>query len=329
MMHRMMAVVVVALALALPGCDSGSSGSGKKKYRFALIPKTLTNEVFNYGRKGAEATAKEIGAKENCEIEILWQAPTQADPAKQASILQNLADQKVSGISVSVEEANTLQQAIDYAVDKGIPVMTFDSDSGASKRKAFFGTNDLECGEKLAHYMGKLLNGKGKVMVQSGSEAPNLQDRVKGVRDCFARHFPEMKIIDVVKCNDDQKKAVEQIAQYTQSNKEIQGWILVGGWAVFGDHGLDTIDPAKVKVVSCDAVPQTWQYLESGKCQMLLAQDLWGWGEQSVRILKDLADGKAVQTGAGGRINGKLEEVTPENLAAFKKQWTERFGGAR
>jgi ribose transport system substrate-binding protein len=318
-------IAVVLAALALSGCEDRSSGS-KKKYRFALIPKTLTNEVFNYGRKGAEATAKEIGAREDCDIQIIWQAPTQADPAKQASILQNLADQKVAGISVSVEEANTLKDAIDYAVDKGIPVMTFDSDSSASKRKAFFGTNDLECGEKLGHYMGKLLNGKGKVMIQSGSEAPNLQDRIKGVRECYAKHFPDMKIIDVVKCNDDQKKAVEQIAQYTQSNTEIQGWILVGGWAVFGDHGLDTIDPAKVKVVSCDAVPQAWQYIESGKCQMLLAQDLWGWGAQSVRILKDLADGKPVSTGPGGRVNGTLEEVTKDNLDAFKKQWVERFG---
>jgi len=324
-MMRLTAVVVCA-ALALAGCDSGSSASGRKKYRFALIPKTLTNEVFNYGKTAAEATAKEIAAKENVDVEILWQAPTAADPAKQASILQNLADQKVSGISVSVEEANTLKGAIDYAVDKGIPVMTFDSDSSASKRKAFFGTNDLDCGEKLAHYMGKILGGKGKVMVQSGSEAPNLQDRVKGVRDCFAAHYPGMSVIDVVKCNDDQKKAVEQIAQYTQSNKEIQGWILVGGWAVFGDHGLDTIDPAKVKVVSCDAVPQTWQYLENGKCQMLLGQDLWGWGAQSVRILKDLADGKPVATGPGGRVNGALEEVTKENLDAFKKTWGERYG---
>lgn len=324
-MMRLSTVVVLA-ALALTGCDSGSSTSGRKKYRFALIPKTLTNEVFNYGKTAAEATAKEIAAKENVDVEILWQAPTAADPAKQASILQNLADQKVSGISVSVEEANTLKGAIDYAVDKGIPVMTFDSDSSASKRKAFFGTNDLECGEKLAHHLGKLLGGKGKVMVQSGSEAPNLQDRVKGVRDCFAAHYPGMSVIDVVKCNDDQKKAVEQIAQYTQSNKEIQGWILVGGWAVFGDHGLDTIDPAKVKVVSCDAVPQTWQYLENGKCQMLLAQDLWGWGAQSVRILKDLADGKPVTTGPGGRVNGALEEVTKENLDAFKKTWGERYG---
>ena len=62
---------------------------------------------------------------------------------------------------------------------------------------------------------------------------------------------------------------------------------------------------------------------------MLLAQDLWGWGEQSVRLLKDLADGKAVQAGADGRINGKLEPITKDNLEAFKKEWVRRYGAPR
>ncbi|HYF01532.1 MAG TPA: hypothetical protein VEJ18_21600, partial [Planctomycetota bacterium] len=122
-------------------------------------------------------------------------------------------------------------------------------------------------------------------------------------------------------------KAVEQLANLAQSRNDVQGFVLVGGWAVFGDRGLDAIDPAKHKVVSCDALPKAWQYLESGKCQMLLAQDLWGWGEQSVRILKALADGKPVEAGPDGRINGALEEVTKENLEAFKAKWKERFGG--
>jgi ABC-type sugar transport system substrate-binding protein len=109
------------------------------------------------------------------------------------------------------------------------------------------------------------------------------------------------------------------------AHSDIAGWILVGGWALFGADALKAIDPAKTKVVSCDALPEMWPYLEGGKCQMLLAQDLWGWGAQSVRILKDLADGKPVQAGAGGVINGGLEEVTAENLAAFKKKWAEQF----
>jgi ABC-type sugar transport system substrate-binding protein len=150
--------------------------------------------------------------------------------------------------------------------------------------------------------------------------------RVKGAQDCFKAHFPGVEVVNVYKCEDDLKKAVEQIAAAASSYPDLAGMVLVGGWAVFGDKGLDAVDPAKVKVVSCDALPKGWQYLENGKCAMLLAQDLWGWGEQSVRVLKDLADGKTPKTGPGGRMNGALTPVTKETLPAFKKEWAERFG---
>src|SRR5689334_7312303 len=223
---------VLALALAA-GCGDGSSSSsgsgGKKKYRFALIPKMLSNDVFNYGRMGAEKTAKEIAARENCEIEILWQAPAQSNPAQQASIVQSMADQKVSGIAVSVDEANTLRKAIDYAVDKGVPVTTFDSDAPGSKRKAFYGTDDLECGEKLAHYLGTLIT-KGKVIIQTGTDAPNLANRVKGAQDCFKAHFPGIDVVQIYKCNDDLQKAIQQIAGAVSTYPDLAGMVLVGGW---------------------------------------------------------------------------------------------------
>ncbi|HXG60783.1 MAG TPA: substrate-binding domain-containing protein [Planctomycetota bacterium] len=323
-MRNMVLACAVVLG-AVAGCDSGGNSGKGRGYRFAIVPKMLSNDVFNYGRIAAEKTAREIEAREGCRIEILWQAPEDSDPARQAALVRELADQGVSGISVSVDQENALRRSIDYAVERGIPVMTFDSDAPSSKRRVFFGTDDLECGERLAHFLGNLL-GKGKVILQTGTDAPNLAQRVKGAQECFARHFPEIRVIDVLKCDDRQDKAIQQIADAVNTYKDLAGLVLVGGWALFGDKGLDAVDPARVKVVSCDALPKAWQYLESGKCQMLLAQDLWGWGEMSVRLLKDMADGKSVAAGPGGRIAGTLEEVTRENLEAFKKRWLERYG---
>src|SRR5262245_12677741 len=277
----------VLVVLALLGCDPGASGSGKKKYRFALLPKSLNNPVFNYGKAGAMKEAQEISAKENCEIEILWQAPGDPNPAQQATMVQSYADQKVSGIAISVDQENTLTKAIDYCIDKGVPVVTFDSDAPKSKRRAFYGTEDIECGERLARHLDNVIK-KGKVIIQTGTDAPNLANRVKGAKDCFAKEFPGIEVISVLKCEDKQPLAVKQIADAVNAYPDLAGFVLVGGWAVFGDRGLDTIDPSKVKVVSCDALPKAWQYLENGKCQMLLAQDLWGWGARSVRLLKAL-----------------------------------------
>ena len=319
--------LALALLVLAAGCgDASSPPSGKagpkKAYRFAILPKMLNNAVFNYGRKGALKTAEEIQAKEGVKVEVVWDAPPVSDPAKLASILQSYADQKVDGISVSVDEANALRKAIDYAVGQGVPVMTFDSDAPASKRMAFFGTDDYECGAALAEHLGGLIK-KGKVAIQSGTTgAPNLQERVRGAKEIFAKKFPEISVVDVFYCNDDVKKAIDDIASVANAHPDLAGWVLVGGWALFGKDAMKPIDPAKTKVVSCDALPEMWPYLESGKVQMLLAQDLWGWGEQSVRILKDLADGKP----SPGVVKGKLEAVTGATLADFKKRWTERFG---
>ncbi len=319
---RNLALLATAALLAA-GCDGGGAGAGVRKYRLAILPKMLNNEVFNYGKIGAEGTAREIEKKEGVKIEILWDAPATSNPAQLASILQSYADQKVDGISVSVDDAATLKKAIDYAADKGIPVMTFDSDAPESKRRAFFGTDDIECGERLARHLGEAIK-RGKVAIQSGTtSAPNLQSRVKGAKDYLAKNFPEIQVVDVFYCNDDLAKAISDIASVSKAHPDLAGWILVGGWALFGKDALAPIDPAKTKVVSCDALPPMWTYLESGKCQMLLAQDLWGWGEQSVRLLKDMADRKATPSGA---LKGKLEEVTAATLPAFKKTWIERYG---
>ena len=176
----------VALALlALLGCEGGGSGAGKK-YRFALIPKMLNNPVFNCGKIAAEKTAQEIMAKEHVQIEILWSAPAKSNPAEQAQIVHSYAEQRVTGISVSVDEAATLRKAIDHAAERGIPIMTFDSDSPESKRRLFFGTNDTECGEALAKHLGSLVK-KGKVVIQSGTAAPNLQMRVEGAKGYLRR----------------------------------------------------------------------------------------------------------------------------------------------
>lgn len=315
--------LLAAAALGAAGCDGGGAGGGARRYRLAILPKMLNNEVFNYGKIGAEATAREIEKKEGVKVDVLWDAPPTSNPAQLASILQSYADQKVDGISVSVDDAATLKKAIDYAADKGVPVMTFDSDAPESKRRVFFGTDDIECGERLARHLGKLVQ-KGKVAIQSGTTtAPNLQARVKGAKDCLAREFPGIQVVDTYYCKDDLAQAIGDIASVTKAHPDLAGWILVGGWALFGKDALAPIDPAKTKVVSCDALPPMWSYLESGKCQMLLAQDLWGWGEQSVRLLKDMADRKATPSGV---IKGKLEEVTPDLLPAFKKIWIERYG---
>ncbi len=63
----------------------------------AMMPKSKGNAYFIACRKGAEEAAKELG------IELIWDGPTDTDPAKQNEIVETWITRGVDVIAVAVE----------------------------------------------------------------------------------------------------------------------------------------------------------------------------------------------------------------------------------
>lgn len=302
----MKGLVAAAVLLA-----SGAQGADKE-YTFALVPKLLDNPVFMYARIGAEKRAKALG-----HIKILWRAPQEADAAKQVEIIEGLIGLHVDGISVSCNEPEALRPAIDKAVAAGIPVITFDSDSPKSKRLTYYGIDDVACGKLLGDELAKEMGGHGDVVMLTGMRgAFNLEQRMLGVKMALTK-YPRVRIVQTVACDDDIAKSVSLIESTQRARPELGGWALVGGWPLFARGALHAVDPAKTKVVSWDALPPEWGYLESGQVKLLLAQRVFHWGAESVNLLLAAAHGKKLprNTFAG------VDLVTPANLAKYKTMW--------
>src|SRR5262245_41925537 len=122
---------VVAGSLACGGGTSSTpatstAGGTGQTLRFAVIPKSLDLPVFNYAKLGAERAAKELG-----NVEIIWNAPANADQLKQKEILESFITQRVDGIAISALNGDFLTDTINKAIDAGIPVTTWDSDAPA------------------------------------------------------------------------------------------------------------------------------------------------------------------------------------------------------
>jgi ribose transport system substrate-binding protein len=276
------------------------------------VPKLLDNPVFNYAKVGAEKRARALGG-----IRILWRAPQEADAAKQVEILEGLVALKVDGISVSCNEPGALKPAIDRAVAAGIPVITFDSDSPDSKRLTYYGINDVECGRILGAQLASEMGGAGDVVILTGVRgAFNLEERMRGVRDAL-KDRPGLRVVQTVACDDDIAKAVSLIESTQRARPSLGGWAFVGGWPLFARGALDPVDARKTKVVSWDALPPEWAYLESGRVNVLLGQRVFHWGAESVNLLRAAAEGRrlARYTYAG------VDLVTRGNLGRYKKMW--------
>ena len=102
----------------------------------AMIAKSTTNPIFVSARKGAEAAAKELAEKHGVPIQIVWMTPDHEDAQVQALAVAQAVKDRASAILISCSDADKVTGAINDAVDRGVPVMTFDSDAAESKRFA-------------------------------------------------------------------------------------------------------------------------------------------------------------------------------------------------
>ena len=107
----------------------------------------------------------------------------------QAQRIQQAVNDGADAILISCSDAGKVTGAINDAVDRGVAVMTFDSDAPQSKRFAYYGVDDVKTGQQTMAELAKLMNGKGKVAILAGNQnAPNLQHRVQGAKEEAAKH---------------------------------------------------------------------------------------------------------------------------------------------
>lgn len=268
---------------------TGSTGSGgaAKKFKITMIAKSTTNPVFQSALTGAQAAAKELGPKNNADIEIDWQTPANEDPTIQAQNISHAVAQHSDCILVSCSDAAKLTGAINDAVDSGVPVMTFDSDAPDSKRFAFYGVDDKETGARVMDDLAKVINNKGNVAILRGNpNAPNLKKRVDGATDA-AKKYPGIKIVDLVPCEETPEGASSAVTTEMNAHPEITAWAMIGGWPLFAKSLLSELPGRHVVVVSVDALPNELAYVEQGIAPELLAQQTYEWGHTSVGIIID------------------------------------------
>ena len=307
--------------------QGGGAGGDKKVVRIGVVAKSISNAVFQAAHKGAQDAARELGPKYGVDVEVEIRTPSDEDAQKQAEAIEALTRGGVDGIAVSCTEANTVTPSIDKAVSRGVAVMCFDSDAANSKRFAYYGTDDATCGQRVMSELAKAMGDKGTIAILAGNQsAPNLQARVKGVRDELAKH-PNMKELNngqgVFYHQETPEKAAEAVANAQNATPGIEGWAMVGGWPLFTTNALKW-EPGKVKVVSVDALPAQLGYLKSGHVEMLLAQDCYGWGHKSVEILLDKIVHK--KDPPSPRVIDPLTPVTKENAEEYAKNWQKWLG---
>ena len=306
---------------AAPPAGGPGAAAGGGQYKIAVIGKSSTNPVFLAARTGAEQAAKDLSAKHNIKVEVVWMTPPQEDGQVQAQRIQQAVNDGAHAVLISCSDASTLTGAIDDAVNRGVVVMTFDSDAPQSKRFAFYGVDDLQTGEATMAELAKAMNGKGKVAILAGNQnAPNLQKRVQGVKQEAAK-YPGISIAGTFNHIETPQDAAGEVVRVNNAYPDITGWAMIGGWPLFTQTLLTDINPAKMKIVAVDALPAELAYVEKGIAPVLLAQPVYKWGYVGVETIVDKLHLK--KDPPQPIIPMELVRVSNENLGAWARQLRE------
>ncbi|HEY3120116.1 MAG TPA: substrate-binding domain-containing protein [Vicinamibacteria bacterium] len=315
--------VLVALAICCgrteqpaPAASQPTGGAAGKPLKIALIAKSSTNPVFLAARTGAEAKARELSAQ-GTPVEIAWLTPPQEDGQLQAQRIAQAVNEGAGAVLLSCSDAGKVTGAIDDAVARGVPVMTFDSDAAQSKRFAFYGVDDVKLGHTLLTELAAQMGDKGKFAVLAGNQnAPNLRKRVDGVKEEAAKH-PGMSLVGTFYHIETPQDAAAEVVRVMNAYPEIQGWAMVGGWPLFTRSLLTDLDPKKLKIVAVDALPVQLPYVEKGLAPVLLAQPVYLWGSVGVQTIYDKVVAKK---DVPERIPMELVRVTRESLGSWARQ---------
>src|ERR687894_327708 len=201
-------LLLVALAFALGGCGGdGDEGSSDGGFTLYMIPKNVGNPVFDLTNKGMQAAASELGDTTE------FNGSTEADAQQQVQVINSAVGQEPDALIVSANDPDAILPALQEARDKGITVVTFDSDANPDGRSVFASTPQAQTvGETQVEMCGSQINYTGEVAILSAAAtATNQNAWIDVMKDTLTESkYSKMKLVTTVYGNDDPTKSTEE-----------------------------------------------------------------------------------------------------------------------
>jgi ribose transport system substrate-binding protein len=214
-----------------------------------------------------------INAASQMKVRAEFVGPDTYDPKAEQAEFQRVVKTKPSGILVAPANPELMRADIDAAIAAGIPVITMDGDSPASKRLMFIGTNSYQAGVMGAKVAMKEMHGKGNVVVFTMPGQTNLEDRLRGYRDTFASS-PQIKIARVVDIAGNPRVAFDTASQIVGKEKEkVDAFVCLE--ALAGKEVAEVLTRYNVKdktILAMDTDPETLDWIKKGVIAATIAQ---------------------------------------------------------
>jgi ribose transport system substrate-binding protein len=309
-MKKALPIIIVLVVIAGIFIGIGISRKGKQggQRQIAVIPKGITHIFWESIRRGAEKAGTEAGVK------IFWNGPErEGNREVQIQIIEDFITQKVSGIVLAPIDNKALVPSVEKIYARNIPCVIIDSGIDTDKYVSFIATDNYKGGVIAARRMGRILNGKGKiVVVKYAPGSASTMKRENGFISTIEQEFPEIEIVDTKYGMDTVETALQAAEDLLTKNAEIDGLFAcnestsVGALRALQSQGR----AGKMKMIGFDAGGLLIEGVKTGVVDSLVVQNPYKMGYTGVQALIAALDGKKVER----RVDTGVTLLTKENL---------------
>jgi rhamnose transport system substrate-binding protein len=319
MRHLFLSILLLGL-VTVSGCNrspdapapSAASGAGKK-LTVAFMPKSKGNAYFVSCKQGADQAAKDLG------VELIFDGPVNPDPAKQNEIIENWITLGVDVIAAACENKDGISTALKQAKDKGIKVVTFDSDANPNARDFFVNQATPEgIGNALMDEAARLTGGTGEFAIITASlTAQNMIEWQKFIEARRAAKYPNMQMVALRPCDDLKDKAQAEATTLLSAHPNLKLIMAICSPAVPG--AAEAVKQAgksgQVKVIGLGLPNENRRYLKDGTTDTVILWKTVDLGYLTVEAAVALAKGD-LKPGATSFNGGKLGtfQVVGDNI---------------
>ncbi|NOI65981.1 ABC transporter substrate-binding protein [Vibrio sp. 99-8-1] len=285
-----------------------SAAQAKDEMYIPVVSKGYQHEFWQTVKLGSDTAAKELGVKTSF---VGPAAETQI--SEQIQLMEDMMARQPDAILLAALDSNALVVPVEEAKSRGIEIATFDSGINSEIPKSFIATNNVKAGADAAKTLGKMLGGEGKVgIIAHVAGTQNAMERSNGFIDAMAKHYPNIKVLEVQYSDGDPQKAMDKTIDMVRANPDISAVYATNEGSTLGvANAIDSLGIAgKVKVMGFDSTEGIIAFLKAGTIQGFVVQDAYQIGYQGLKTLYNVLEGKKVTS----VIDIPVKVVTAENI---------------
>jgi ribose transport system substrate-binding protein len=295
---------------ASAGAAKRAADATSKRLTLAMIPKGTQASFWNSVHDGAVKAEQQLG------VRLVWKGPvTENDRDSQKQVMQQFLDHSVDGILLAPTDSRLFAAECRGAMEKGIPVLIFDSALEGEAGKDFVSlvaTDNRAAGELGGKHLMELVGKGGKTILFRHTEGhASTADREAGALAEFEKGGAEV----LEKDRYSGESTSESLATALNMIDLIRQADGVFASNQTSSEGLllalrQTNLAGKVKFVGFDCSPLLLEGLRQGQIAALVVQDPVEMGRQSVALMVDKLHGKEVSP----RIDMPAKLLTLDNV---------------